>query len=35
MSRNMVNLQSFNEEKIQLINLKLADKCDDPCRELM
>ena len=31
----MVNLQSFNEEKIQLINLKSVDKNDDPCRELM
>jgi len=31
----MVNLQSFNEEKIQLINLKSVDKNDDPCREFM
>ncbi|MEC7913643.1 MAG: enoyl-CoA hydratase/isomerase family protein [Chloroflexota bacterium] len=31
----MVNLQSFNEEKIQLINLKSVDKNDDPCRQLM
>ena len=31
----MVNLQSFNEEKIQLINLKSTDKSKDPCRELL
>ena len=31
----MVKLQSFNEEKIQLINLKSASKNDDPYRELM
>jgi enoyl-CoA hydratase/carnithine racemase len=31
----MVNLQSFNEEKIQLINLKSVDENDDPCREFM
>ena len=31
----MVKLQSFNEEKIQLINLKSAGKNDDPYREIM
>ena len=30
-----MKLQSFNEEKIQLINLKSAGKNDDPYREIM